>query len=127
MTTDPADLAAAMTSSLTDGDLEGFAALFADSALVWHSPTERAIPVAEAVAVIEGIRRHIPDLHYEEVHVRRTEDGFVQQHRLCGTDLDGERFAAPTCIVATTADGAITRLDEYLDRSLIRRLVGVPR
>ena len=48
--------------------------------------------------------------------------GFLQEHVLCGTAPDGSAVAMPACIVATVADGRITRMHEYLDPVGVRAL-----
>ena len=122
MNPDPQALAGELAAVVTDGDAERFVALFAEDGVVWHSPTGRAISAPAAAAVIAEAHRNVDGLHYEDVHLRRTEDGFVQQHLLCGMDRDGRPFAIPCCLVVTTAGGRITRLDEYIDRSAVRVL-----
>jgi ketosteroid isomerase-like protein len=41
--------------------------------------------------------------------------GFLQEHVLRGTAPGGQVVAMPACIIATVADGRITRIHEYLD------------
>jgi len=62
--------------------------------------------------------------HYGDIRRSETADGFVQQHVLRLTRQDGTRVELPGCIIATCADGKITRIDEYLDSAQVARLVG---
>lgn len=118
----PRALAARITETITSGDFDGFAQLFAPGAVVWHSFTRRAIPINLLAASLRQVKHVMHDLHYRDLRVRTAEGGFVQQHLLCGT-LDGESIESPACLIATVEDGLISRLEEYLDRSVARRLL----
>ncbi len=51
-------------------------------------------------------------------------DGFLQEHRLCGTTARRRgRWSCPACMVATVAGDQISHLHEYLDPGLGRAAV----
>lgn len=121
---DPRDISDKMKSFIAAGNLDGFASLFAPAAIVWHSATRRVVSVTEAVAVIKRIKDRMPDLHYEDVRLSPTVDGFVQQHMLCGTSPNGSQLTLPVCLVVKVDEQLISRLDEYIDRTAAAQLLG---
>lgn len=57
----------------------------------------------------------VPDFRYEDRVVTGTDEGFVEEHMVCGTLPDGSALRLPACVVAEVRDGRIVRLREYLD------------
>lgn len=57
----------------------------------------------------------VPDFRYENTVCTATENGFVEEHDVCGTLPDGSTFKLVLCVLADVADGKITALREYVD------------
>lgn len=57
----------------------------------------------------------VPDFRYEDRTVTATDEGFVEEHMVCGTLPDGSALRLAACVVAVVRDGRIVSLREYLD------------
>ena len=105
------------------GDIEAVRAIYAPDAVIWHNNDELEQTVDQNLAVLRWVCDNLADRAYEDVRRIEHDGGFVQQHVLRFTK-DGERRGVPACIVATVADGRITRIDEYLDSAHVARITG---
>lgn len=121
-TDDIAALARSFFSSLEQGDKKGVGACYAENAKIWHNTDGIVQSKAENLAVLDGFFLTVKDRRYEDIRLDVFEDGFVQQHRLCGTLPNGEALDWPACIVCKVEGGRITRLDEYFDSAGAPRL-----
>ena len=117
-----ATLARNFFSSLERGDKKGVGTCYAENAKIWHNTDGIVQSKAENLAVLDGFFLAVKDRRYEKVRLDVFEDGFVQQHRLCGTLPNGEMLDWPACIVCKVENGRITRLDEYFDSAGAPRL-----
>lgn len=113
-----------LTERLVAGDAEGAGALYADDAVVWRNLDGRELVKRQVLKVLAMLTGAISGLRYENVRVRPTPDGFVQQHTLRGTTKDGAELRADACFVAVVRDGRIVRVDEYLDSAAMAPLMG---
>lgn len=119
-------LAERFFKAIEDGDVETVRSIYAPDAVIWHNsdpPGERATgqSAAENLEVIANLPQRITNLKYEVFQREATQSGFVQQHVLRGTMLNGEPFVLPACIICYVENGRITRLDEYFDPSIRAR------
>ncbi len=106
------------------GDLEAVSACCTDDVEVWANYDDRTLDKARSLRTVGWLCSKLADRRYD---VRRREllpDGFLQEHRLCGTTPDGTEVAVPCCMVARVTDGRISRLHEYLDPSWAAALSG---
>ena len=71
--------------------------------------------MARSLRVLEWLCSKLSDRRYDVTRRDLIPGGFLQEHVLMGTAPDGSQVAMPACIVATVADGRITRINEYLD------------
>ena len=108
-------IAERLFTSIEEGDIETVRQLYADNAVVWHNTDGKLQPVDDNMRVLQWLAENTSNLRYEEVRRWATLDGFVQQHVLRGTNAKGNPFELAACVIVTVSDGAITRLDEYLD------------
>jgi len=65
----------------------------------------------------------VPDFRYEDRVVTATEQGFVEEHLVCGTLPDGSKLRLPACVVCEVRDGRIVSLREYLDMAAAKGLL----
>jgi ketosteroid isomerase-like protein len=112
-------LARQLFTAIEQGDAEAVAGCFADAAVVWHNMDHHDQPVAQTLGVLRWMARNVEGLRYDDVRLQATADGFVQQHVLRGTAPGDRTLELHACIVATVADGRITRIDEYLDTKAV--------
>lgn len=120
------ELAAALFAAIERHDVEATTHLYAPGAVIWHNTDSVEQTVDENTRTLGWVVDHLPDTHYEETRRSITSTGFVQQHVLVATNRRGDIVRVPACIVGTVADGAITRLDEYLDSAAVAELTARP-
>ncbi|MEN3273622.1 MAG: hypothetical protein V7636_2383 [Actinomycetota bacterium] len=110
-------------AAIEKGDIDGVRALYSSDAVIWHNNDGVEQAPAQNLQVLQWVVDNLADRAYEDVRRHEYDGGFVQQHVLRFTK-DGERREIPACIVATVADGRITRIDEYLDSAHVARITG---
>lgn len=108
-------IAERLFAAIEAGDLAGVEALYAPDIVVWHNTDGVAEDRATNLRTLRWVVRNLADRRYEDIRRFAIPNGFVQQHVLCATNPDGRSVAVPACMVVTTDDGLITRIDEYLD------------
>ena len=101
--------------ALEEGPVERVLACYAPDARIWHNFDQIVLTPAESVAGLELLFTNFTQRRYIDVRRTPTPNGFVQQHILRLTRVDGVVIDWPGCIVFEVADGKITRLDEYVD------------
>ena len=110
-------------AAIERGDVDAVRAIYSPDAVIWHNNDEVEQTVDQNLAVLRWVCDNLAERAYEDVRRHEWDGGFVQQHVLRFT-RGGERLGVPACIVATVADGKITRIDEYLDSAQAARLAG---
>ncbi len=60
--------------------------------------------------------------YYDEIRAA-TPTGFVEEHNVKGTMLDGTEFTIAACVVGEVADGKITEMREYFDTASASALI----
>lgn len=120
-----------MTTALADRfvdaleriDLEALRTCLAPAARFWVNigPTEYSVDERFAVLALE--EQHLREHRLEDVRVTVTERGFVLQFTSAGALVDGETVRVAVCLVATVADGLVTRVDEYADSAAAAPLI----
>jgi len=122
---DVAALAARFFDAIEAGDLEAVAACYAPDARIWHNTDGVVQGPDENARTLKGMARAFADRRYQERRLRVFPGGFVQQHVLRARRLrDGAEVSLAACLVCETADGRITRLDEYFDSAAVAAFVG---
>ncbi len=112
---DALDLAKRLFAAITAGDVDAVRAMYAPDAVIWHNNDGATQTVDQNLATLSWIAANVKGFRYDDVRCQATGSGFVEQHVTRGMTPKGAEFAFPACIVATVADGRITRIDEYLD------------
>lgn len=126
---DPALLAAhdaladRMVAAIEAGDLDAVEATWAPDIVTWTNMGGEADRVATR-RLLGWLTSRAHGLRYEVTRRILLPDGFVQQHVLHATAADGTAVAMPACLVVTITDGAISRIDEYLNPSQVAPLAG---
>ncbi|MEQ9002883.1 MAG: nuclear transport factor 2 family protein [Pseudomonadales bacterium] len=62
-----------------------------------------------------AVCRVVPDFHYEARRCAAIDNGFVEEHLVCGTLPDGGELRLAACVVADVRDGRIVGMREYVD------------
>ena len=110
------ELAGSLATSIEGNGDDAFLAALAPGAIVWHNHDRKEVDAIENMASIGVLSQLVDDLESETLYLAPTADGFVFQFVVRGTvKSNGNPFEMHNCIVATTADGKITRIDEYVD------------
>ena len=97
------------------GDAATIGECLADDVVVWTNFDDREALRPKILGLLAWMHSSIADLRYEIVRREVVPDGFVQQHVLRGRGPNGEQIVMPACVVATVADGRVTRMAEYTD------------
>jgi ketosteroid isomerase-like protein len=110
------ELVAAFSAALEGTDGETFVAHLAPGAIVWHNHDRKEVDAVENMANIAMLGQIATDIKVETISCLPTPNGFVLQFALHGTVAsNGKPLEMQNCLVVTTVDGMITRLDEYVD------------
>jgi len=117
-------MAARLFDAIEAADVETLGALYAPGAELWTNVTQRSATAAEVAAFLPAMARKMPDRRYVNRRITPFDGGFVQRHRLTGTRRDGARVAAECCALVFVEDGAVTRIEEYLDSRQLEALLG---
>lgn len=124
---DVVDLADRFFKAIENGDIDTVRAIYAPDAVIWHNfdpldARSTGQSAEENLKVLEGLPQRISGATYRVLQREATQTGFVQQHVLTGTMLNGEPLVLPACIICEVKDGRIARLDEYFDPAITARL-----
>jgi ketosteroid isomerase-like protein len=113
------ELADALAAGIEGRDPDGFVAVLAPGAIVWHNHDRKEVDAIENMASVAILAQMVDGLKSDTLHLAPTADGFVFQFVVRGTvNSNGKPFEMHNCIIATTADGKITRIDEYVDPTI---------
>jgi len=108
-------LASAFVDALAVPDVDALRSLLAPDARFWVNIGPASFSADERFALLETERSHLRALEFDEVRTHPTPTGFVVQLTTTATTNDGTDLRIPICLVATTDDDVITRVDEYAD------------
>ena len=97
------------------GDIDAVARCYHPDLVVWHSPGAGKQGRDENLSLLTTLSKRCSEWRYEEIRREVFADGFVQQHVLRARNARGEPVEVPVCIVIRLLEGAIVRIDEYLD------------
>jgi ketosteroid isomerase-like protein len=106
---------AAYSTAMRNGDLDALLSLAAPGAVVWHNNDAQDVPWEQTVQTIGWLHRAMPDISWEDVALWWTPEGFIWQVILRASTPGGSIDAHLCMIVRVTADGLISRLEEYVD------------
>jgi len=124
----PTDLARQFIDAIMRVDVEALRGYLAPEARFWVNIGPSEFSIDERLAVLDLELQNLAEHEAQDIHVTPTESGFVAQLVSVGTTTTGEQMRVAICLVATVADGRITRVDEYADseaaKPLLRALYG---
>ena len=108
------ELARALFAGLAGGDDEKVRALCSANmtATQNHGPV---MSVDDLLQFNSAVQKVVNDFHYDEAVRTATEDGFVEEHKVCGTLPDGSKMSLAACVVGRVQDAKVTQLREYVD------------
>jgi uncharacterized protein len=116
MTPDEIDaLADKVFAAIEAGDVDAVRAVYADDVSVWHNFDMVDQTREQNLRTLGWMHGRARGLRYTDVRRLVLDHGFVQQHVLKATALDGTEMAIPAMLNVHCADGRITRIEEYLD------------
>jgi ketosteroid isomerase-like protein len=102
--------------ALEGADPDGFVAILAPGAIVWHNYDRKEVDARENMAAIAMLAQRVDGLKTEHVYLSPTDTGFVLQFVVRGTVRSSGNEFGQNCVIVTTADdGLISRIDEYVD------------
>lgn len=104
-------------SAIERGDLTSAMDCISPDAVLWHNGTRQTMTRDQNYEVMQGFIARSLTRKYRDRHLQEFAGGFVLQHLLVATAADGYVLTAAACLVCRTADGRITRLEEYFDWS----------
>ncbi|MGZ4682267.1 MAG: nuclear transport factor 2 family protein [Acidimicrobiales bacterium] len=108
-------LADRMFRDIETGDLDDLRGCYHPDIVVWANYDGREHDLEGSMRLLGWLCAKLQDRCYDVTRRDVIPGGFLQEHVLRGTAPDGSAVAMPACIVATVADGRITRMNEYLD------------
>lgn len=123
-TDSPTEIAKQLFAAIEAGDVAAVERLYSPGIVVWHNYDGVGQTKDENLRTLRWLTRNVRNLRYEEIRLRETSGGFVQQYVLRATGPDGTVLDVPVCMVGAVQDRLITRLDEYMDSAHVRSLPG---
>jgi hypothetical protein len=113
----------ALNDALESGSAEVATPFLAVGAVLWHNDDKVEMDAAEGIGRIAGLHALVDDVCVDVVHGEPIATGWLQRIVLRGTVREGgAALAAHNCAVVQVADGLITRIDEYVDPTLLAQL-----
>jgi ketosteroid isomerase-like protein len=92
---------------------------------VWHNSDRAELGKDAALARIGAVAQVADGVSVEVIRFEETTFGFVEQLVLRGTiRATGRSLALHNCLVVTTLDGTVARIDEYVDPNVIVQMAG---
>jgi ketosteroid isomerase-like protein len=130
MTMNPKDIldfADRFIAALEGGDGAEVRAFYAPDARIWHNTDGIEQTVDQNLKLLNWFVRNMTHRRYNVSRRVALEDGFLQQHVLEVTRLDGQSCRLDACVVIRMAGGVIVRLDEYIDSAQAAAIGGSRR
>ncbi|MFZ0716897.1 nuclear transport factor 2 family protein [Mycobacterium sp.] len=114
------DVADELFAAIERGDEARLVELFSDDIAVWRSGGRRDDDKRRALKVLRWFIGVTAERSYETLDRQLFPDGFVQQHVLHATGINGGSIALRVCIViklssSSGSQALIRRIDEYFD------------
>ena len=107
-------------------DVDAATAVYHPDIRVWHSRDEADTDIEQNREILRLFMGRVSDFRYDVIRRHVFNGGWVQEHVVHMTSLDGAKTRLPVCFIAhVDDDGRVTRIAEYLDsaRSLLRDVV----
>lgn len=101
------------------GEPDAMVATFAPGAVVWHNYDRKVVDAVENMGSVGMLTQIVRDMSMEHLRIEEFPGGFLYQFALHGTVIaSGKPFEMHNVVIASVADGRITRIDEYVDPSV---------
>jgi ketosteroid isomerase-like protein len=112
-----------LVAAISTSDADALGDIFAPDATIWHSTDRVEMSLPELQGMLGAIGT-IATAEVEETSLRETADGFVLTLESTYQLKSGESTSFHAAqVVQVSADGKITRVDEYLDSAGLDPLV----
>jgi ketosteroid isomerase-like protein len=108
-------LAAAFIAAIEQGNIPRLYELCSKDVVIWHNNDNLDVDLDHVARILSWLSTNVRELQYADVRRRAFAGGYVQQHVLTGIAPNGAQLQLPACLVMHVSDGAITRIEEYLD------------
>jgi ketosteroid isomerase-like protein len=120
------EIADRLFAAIEAGDVDAVRAVYDPAAVVWHNNDGVEQTVEQNLRTLAWVIDNLAERSYDEVRRQATSTGFVQQHVLRFTRVDGARQELPACLVVACDHeaGTVTRIDEYIDSAHLVRITG---
>ena len=113
---DHLEVAEKLSLAYTNRDITALREVYHEGAEIWHNFDDLSQGLEENFVRLKAFLDVFSNMTFKNIRRFATEKGFVQQHDLAGTHINGEPLnSCPACFVVTVEAGKVTRLDEYLD------------
>lgn len=114
----------ALNDALESGSPGHVLGLLAPGAVLWHNDDKREMNAADGVARVKGLHDLVAGVRVDVVELAAFGDGWLQRLVLRGTvRATGRELAAHNCaVIRVRADGRISRIDEYVDPTMLSQL-----
>lgn len=113
----------AINRALETGTPDDAVALLAPGAVLWHNDDKVEMDAAEGIARVAGLHDLVADVQVDVVQLEPVSCGWFQRIVLRGVVRStGSELAAHNCAVIHVSDERITRIDEYVDPTMLTQL-----
>lgn len=114
---DPAteELASAFIAAIEQGNIPRLHELCSEDVVIWHNDDNKEVDLDRVARILSWLSTNVRDLRYADVRRRAFAGGYAQQHVLTGIAPGGADLQVPACLIVQVSNGAITRIEEYLD------------
>jgi ketosteroid isomerase-like protein len=108
-------LAADFIAAIEQGNISRLYELCSNDVVIWHNDDNREVDLDRVARILSWLSTNVRGLRYAEIRRRAFAGGYLQQHVLTGVAPNGAELHLPACLIMHVSDGAITRIEEYLD------------
>jgi ketosteroid isomerase-like protein len=113
----------ALKEALGSGVPDAALAVLAPGALLWHNADKFEMDAAEGIRRVAGLHELVDDVHVDVIHSEAMSTGWFQRIVLRGRVRgSGRDLAAHNAAVIRLSGDRITRIDEYVDPTMLVQL-----
>lgn len=97
------------------GNGDGIARLIHEDAEVWENTDGQTRRFEDVQRFHALLAASLKSMHFEDLRITPTENGYVEQHVKVMTRKNGDVFRSPACMLVSMRGGKISYVEEYLD------------